>query len=112
MLSKFLKTRSDLYVQPRMGMASLENMQAGLKAVKSLELPVVGTITLDSYTRMGQFDEAKKSLQAGLDLNGFPVLAYSPSEIMEQLSSLGTRLGTERLIPKRFLDTLSRASFL
>jgi methylaspartate mutase epsilon subunit len=73
-----------------MGMASLENMQAGLKAVKSLELPVVGTITLDSYTRMGQFDEAKKSLQAGLDLNGFPVMAYSPSEIMEQLSSLGS----------------------
>src|SRR5690348_12966290 len=90
MLSKFLKDQSCLYVQPRMGMGSLKDMQAGLQAVKDLDAPTIGTITLDSYTRMGQFEEAEKSLKARLDLNGFPILAYSPSQIMDHLSSLGS----------------------
>ena len=58
MLSKFLKDQSLLYVQPRMGMGSLKDMQVGLKAVKDLAAPTIGTNTLDSYTRMGQFEEA------------------------------------------------------
>jgi methylaspartate mutase epsilon subunit len=90
MLSRFLEARSGLYVQPRMGMGSIGDMQAGLQAVKDLAAPTVGTITLDSYTRMGQFDEAEKSLKARLDLNGFPILAYSPSQIMDHLSCLGS----------------------
>ena len=90
MLSKFLKDQSCLYVQPRMGMGYLKDMQAGLQAVKDLAAPTIGTITLDSYTRMGQFEEAEKSLKARLDLNGFPILAYSPSQIMDHLSSLGS----------------------
>lgn len=71
-----------------MGMGSLDDMQQGLQAVKDLNVPTIGTITLDSYTRMGQFDEAKKSLQAGLGLNGFPILAYSPTQIINHLSTL------------------------
>lgn len=90
MLSKFLKGRSDLYVQPRMGMGLLENMRTGLQAVKTLDVPAIGTITLDSYTRMGQLEEAEKSIQAGLDLNGFPILAYPSSQIRDHLSSLGS----------------------
>jgi methylaspartate mutase epsilon subunit len=89
MLSKFLKNNSGLYVQPRMGMGSLEDMRKGLEAVKDLDAPTIGTITLDSYTRMGQFEEAKKSLHAGLDLNGLPILAYEPSDIRESLCSVG-----------------------
>ena len=82
MLSEFLKTHSGLYVQPRMGMASLGDMQKGIKSVRDLKIPAIGTITLDSYTRMGQFEEAKKAVRAGLDLNGFPLLAYSCQEII------------------------------
>lgn len=90
-LSEFLKTHSGLYVQPRMGMASLEDMQKGIKSVRDLKVPTIGTITLDSYTRMGQFEEAKKALRVGLDLNGFPLLAYSHQEIIENLSSLACK---------------------
>jgi methylaspartate mutase epsilon subunit len=74
-----------------MGMGTLEDMQAGLLAVKSLDAPTVGTITLDSYTRMGQYEEAQKALQTGLDLNGFPVLAYRSEDIAARLTALGSR---------------------
>jgi len=113
-LSKFLKTRSGLYVQPRMGMGSLKSMQMGIQAVKDLPAPTLGTITLDSYTRMGQFDEAEKALQAGLDLNGFPILAYPPCEIMNHLSCLGSddfliqvRHGTAN--PEKIFEQLVRS---
>ncbi len=89
-LSEFLKTHSGLYVQPRMGMASVRDMRKGIKSVRDLKIPAIGTITLDSYTRMGQFEEAKKALRAGLDLNGFPLLAYSCQEIIDSLSSLAS----------------------
>jgi methylaspartate mutase epsilon subunit len=91
MLSKFLNAQSSLYVQPRMGMGTLENMQEGLLAVKNLDAPTVGTITLDSYTRMGQYEEAEKALQTGLDLNGFPILAYKSEDIATHLTALGGR---------------------
>ncbi|MBM3468359.1 MAG: methylaspartate mutase [Alphaproteobacteria bacterium] len=91
MLSRFLEARPGLYVQPRMGMASLQEMQEGLKAVKGLNIPAIGTITLDSYTRMGQLEEAQKALQAGLDLNGFPVLSYSSQEIIENLCTVADK---------------------
>lgn len=88
MLSKFLKAHPGLYVQPRMGMASLKDMKRGIKAVKDLEAPTIGTITLDSYTRLGQSKEARKALEAGLALNGFPILLYKPQEIIEYISYL------------------------
>ena len=88
MLSKFLQSQKNLYVQPRMGMASLRDMQKGLKAVKELDALTIGTITLDSYTRTQQFEKAEKALRSGLDLNGFPLLAYSQEEIADNLSCL------------------------
>jgi methylaspartate mutase epsilon subunit len=91
MLSKFLNAQSGLYVQPRMGMGTLESMQEGLLAVKTLDAPTIGTITLDSYTRMGQYEEAEKALQTGLGLNGFPILAYRSCDIAAHLTTLGSR---------------------
>jgi methylaspartate mutase epsilon subunit len=114
MLSKFLNARTGLYVQPRMGMGTLENMRKGLQAVKTLEAAAVGTITLDSYTRMEQYEEAEKALQAGLDLNGFPVLAYEPCDIMAHLTALGSddfliqvRHGTAR--PEKIFQQLVKS---
>lgn len=90
MLSKFLATRGGLSVQPRMGMATLSQMKNGLQAVRDLNVPTIGTITLDSYTRLGQYEEAQKALEAGLDLNGFPILAHTVDDIAHNLTSLTT----------------------
>lgn len=71
--------RGDLVVQPRMGVSDPRAMRAGLLATKRAIATTVGTITLDSYTRMGDHDEAAAALAAGGDLNGYPIVAYDVS---------------------------------
>jgi methylaspartate mutase epsilon subunit len=65
-----------LVVQPRMGMCRPLTMRAGLLATMRAEATTVGTITLDSYTRMGDDDDARAALAAGIDLNGYPIVAH------------------------------------
>ena len=66
----------ELVVQPRMGMSSPRTMRAGLVATRRAAATTVGTITLDSYTRMGEDDDARAALAAGADLNGYPIVAH------------------------------------
>jgi methylaspartate mutase epsilon subunit len=65
-----------LVVQPRMGMSSPRTMRAGLLATKRANATTVGTITLDSYTRMGDHDRARAAVAAGAELNGYPIVAH------------------------------------
>lgn len=65
----------NLVVQPRMGMSSPELMRTGLLATKRAAATTVGTITLDSYTRMGDHVSARAAVVSGADLNGYPIVA-------------------------------------
>jgi methylaspartate mutase epsilon subunit len=65
-----------LVVQPRMGFGSADTMRRGLAAVRDSGTLAVGTITLDSYTRVGSHDTARAALAAGDHLNGYPIVAY------------------------------------
>ncbi|WP_405761304.1 FAD/NAD(P)-binding protein [Streptomyces sp. NBC_01420] len=67
-----------LVVQPRMGMALPDDMAAGLRSVADSGLRAVGTITLDSYTRVGDHAGARRALDEALPLNGFPLVAHGP----------------------------------
>ena len=67
---------SDLVVQPRMGMGSPRTMREGLLATKHAGATTVGTITLDSYTRVGSHASARQALADGVDLNGYPIVAH------------------------------------
>jgi methylaspartate mutase epsilon subunit len=51
-------------------------MRAGLLATKRASATTVGTITLDSYTRMGDHDRARAAVAAGAELNGYPIVAH------------------------------------
>jgi methylaspartate mutase epsilon subunit len=66
----------NLVVQPRMGMSSPALMRAGLLATKRAAGTTVGTITLDSYTRMGDHADARAAIASGADLNGYPIVAH------------------------------------
>ncbi|MBP2326485.1 methylaspartate mutase epsilon subunit [Kibdelosporangium banguiense] len=66
----------DLVVQPRIGMSNPGTMRAGLLATKGAAATTVGTITLDSYTRMGFDDKARAALDSGVELNGYPIVAH------------------------------------
>ncbi|MFC4149932.1 methylaspartate mutase [Micromonospora mangrovi] len=68
-----------LVVQPRMGFSDPERMRAGLRAVRTAPAVTVGTLTLDSYTRVGDHRAARDALAAGTDLNGYPLVAHDPA---------------------------------
>ncbi|MER6121615.1 FAD/NAD(P)-binding protein [Streptomyces sp. NPDC001795] len=80
-----------LVVQPRMGMAAPDAMAAGLHAVCSLPHPTVATITLDSYTRVGDHGHARAALAAGDPLNGFPLVAHGPEVTARVAAAAGDR---------------------
>lgn len=66
-----------LVVQPRMGFAEPARMADGLTAVMNAPASTVGTITLDSYTRVGDFEGARDAVERGLSLNGYPIVSHS-----------------------------------
>lgn len=75
----FVRARSragDLVVQPRMGFSDPATMRAGLAATRAADAATVGTITLDSYTRVGELASVESALRAGADLNGYPIVSY------------------------------------
>ncbi|TCC24411.1 methylaspartate mutase [Kribbella sindirgiensis] len=68
-----------LVVQPRMGVSGPAAMRTGLVATRKATATAVGTITLDSYTRMGDNVNARAALAAGIELNGYPIVAHDPA---------------------------------
>jgi len=68
-----------LVVQPRMGVSDPAAMRTGLLATKHATATTVGTITLDSYTRMGDNANARTALATGAELNGYPIVAHDPA---------------------------------
>nr|QEO75087.1 hypothetical protein [uncultured bacterium] len=65
-----------LVVQPRMGMSDPVAMRAGLLATRAAAATTVGTITVDSYTRVGDNSGAALALARGSALNGYPITAH------------------------------------
>ncbi|MFF4230645.1 methylaspartate mutase [Streptomyces sp. NPDC001820] len=103
-----------LVVQPRMGMADPTAMAAGLRSVAAAGVRTVGTITLDSYTRVGDHDSARAALRdpAAAGLNGFPLVAHGPDTTAEVAAATGglpvqVRHGSAR--PQDIFRTLVRA---
>jgi methylaspartate mutase epsilon subunit len=77
-----------LVVQPRMGMSSPAQMRAGLVATKLAAGVTVGTITLDSYTRVGDHRAARTSLENNTELNGYPIVAHGVRTTQEVLDGV------------------------
>jgi methylaspartate mutase epsilon subunit len=68
----------DLVVQPRMGFGGLFRMREGLLKTKDSDAATVGTLTLDSYTRVGDVKSAANALESRQNLNGYPLVTYGP----------------------------------
>ena len=77
-----------LVVQPRMGFGTVEQMRAGLDAVRNVDAATVGTITVDSYTRVNDHASALLALEKGADLNGFPLVAHGAAVTRELLAGI------------------------
>lgn len=77
-----------LVVQPRMGMSSPAEMRAGLQATRQARATTVGTVTLDSFTRLGDHRSARSALRAGHPLNGYPIVAHDLATTEAMLDGL------------------------
>lgn len=75
-------------MQPRMGFGGAAAMRAGLIAVKGAAATTVGTLTLDSYTRLGDLESAGRALREGNPLNGYPLLSHSLETTREVVDGL------------------------
>ncbi|MBF6328280.1 methylaspartate mutase [Nocardia transvalensis] len=90
-LDRFVADRARegrLVVQPRMGFGSPQAMRNGLARVAALDLPVIGTLTLDSYTRVGDYVTPLESLAAGEELNGYPLISHPVEDTRALLTGL------------------------
>ncbi|OIK25190.1 methylaspartate mutase [Streptomyces malaysiense] len=72
------QARGVLVVQPRMGFSDPALMRAGLRATRDAAEAVVGTLTIDSYTRVGDELSAVRALNEDHSLNGYPISSLSP----------------------------------
>ncbi|MDT4987525.1 MAG: methylaspartate mutase epsilon subunit [Micromonosporaceae bacterium] len=71
--------RGELVVQPRMGFADPVRMRQGLLATRDARAATVGTITVDSYTRVGDHAAVRRALATDADLNGYPIVDRDPA---------------------------------
>ncbi|MFI6349937.1 methylaspartate mutase [Streptomyces sp. NPDC050560] len=65
-----------LVVQPRMGFGDVGAMREGLLATRGADATTVGTLTLDSFTRVGDLAAVETALRDGIGINGFPIVSY------------------------------------
>ncbi|MFD6875474.1 MULTISPECIES: methylaspartate mutase [unclassified Streptomyces] len=73
-----------LVVQPRMGFGDPRRMRAGLERTKGAVATTVGTLTIDSYTRVGDVAAARAAVAEGSALNGYPITTH-PVELTRSL---------------------------
>jgi methylaspartate mutase epsilon subunit len=59
-----------------MGFADPRKMRDGLWRTKLAAATTVGTLTLDSYTRLGDHEAAATALATGAELNGYPIVTH------------------------------------
>ncbi len=84
--------KGDLIVQPRMGFCAFSKMREGLSRVKNIEAATIGTITLDSFTRTGDFASAAKAIKNNSALNGYPIVSHGKARNQELIDGL---IGTD-----------------
>ncbi|MFZ3494405.1 methylaspartate mutase [Streptomyces sp. 5.8] len=84
----FVRTSPELVVQPRMGFGSPARMRRGLLATRAADATTVGTLTIDSYTRVGDQAAARRAVEEGVDLNGFPIVTHGPTATRRMLAGV------------------------
>ncbi|MGW3206559.1 FAD/NAD(P)-binding protein [Streptomyces sp. NPDC001135] len=82
--------QGQLVVQPRMGMSAPQDMADGLAAVAAARARTLGTLTIDSYTRVEDMAGAEAALAAGRALNGFPLVNHGPHTTARVAAAAGT----------------------
>jgi methylaspartate mutase epsilon subunit len=84
----FVLNAGELVVQPRMGLAAPVDMRAGLVATRNAAATTVGTVTLDSFTRVGDLASVDRALRDGIGLNGYPIVSHDTATTRTMLEGV------------------------
>ncbi|MDH6122947.1 methylaspartate mutase epsilon subunit [Kitasatospora sp. GAS204A] len=108
------RRRGALVVQPRMGFSDPARMRAGLSATKAANATTVGTLTLDSFTRVGDFATAERALRERRPLNGYPIVNFPTATTEAMLAGIRDRDFPVQVrhgssLPGRIFDALIEA---
>lgn len=108
------RRRGALVVQPRMGFSDPARMRAGLGATKAANATTVGTLTLDSFTRVGDFATADRALRERRPLNGYPIVNFPTATTEAMLAGIRDRHFPVQVrhgssLPGRIIDALIEA---
>lgn len=82
------RATADLVVQARMGMSDPGRMRDGLLATKRARAVTVGTVTVDSFTRLGNLAAARRAVSDGVELNGYPIATHPPGTTRAMLDGV------------------------
>ncbi|MFE0646936.1 methylaspartate mutase, partial [Streptomyces sp. NPDC058877] len=77
-----------LVVQPRMGFGDPGLMRSGLARTRAATAHTAGTLTVDSYTRVGDLAAARAAVAEGSSLNGYPITAHTRATTRAVLDGL------------------------
>ncbi|MFF4173834.1 methylaspartate mutase [Streptomyces sp. NPDC001744] len=77
-----------LVVQPRMGFGDPGRMRDGLERTRAATAHTAGTLTVDSYTRVGDLAAARAAVAEGAPLNGYPIATHGPATTRALLEGL------------------------
>jgi len=82
-LARTARAAGELIVQPRSGVAQVEDMRTLLTSFRddTAATYIAGTITIDAKTRQGMIADATGALEQGAALNGFPLLSHKMSDV-------------------------------
>jgi methylaspartate mutase epsilon subunit len=90
-------------IQPRCGVGSHEAMLSLLETLERDARPDVLTLTIDSHTRLNDFDKAARVLrEAPGDLNGYPLVAHGWRKGREINASIGAPIEVRHGSPRPF----------
>lgn len=83
-----VRRSAGLLVQPRMGFSGPEQMRRGLAATRRARAATVGTLTLDSYTRVKDYASVERALAEDTGLNGYPIVTHGVETTREVLEGI------------------------
>ena len=110
--SSYIRKSEGLVIQPRMGFSNISKMSEGLNAVRNVDYSTVGTITVDSYTRLNMFDTIDLMLEKDIELNGYPIVSHSvesTKSIVDKLienDSFTVQVRHGTALPRRVFETI------
>ncbi|SCL59499.1 methylaspartate mutase [Micromonospora peucetia] len=95
-------------IQPRCGVGGHEQMRALLLALEEGARPDILSLTIDSYTRLNQFDMALSALcNAPEELNGYPLVTHGwrRGRDLNQAISVPLEVRHGSPLPRRLFET-------